>query len=133
MNRNEVNVNTGGGSIIGAAIGSGNTVGENKIDISGSFNLKEKLDKSEILSVIAKLKNELEKVNDIDEDALDDIRLNLDLTIKAIDRPEPNKTRTLEKLKGVQSILESLKGSTKSAIALSKLVSELVSTIISSL
>ncbi len=126
MNRNETNINTGGGSIIGSAVGAGSTVSDSTINIAESFNLTEKNDRDELLAALKKLQVELDKAKDIPPDDADDIKANLAASIKAVDRPEPNKPRTIEKLEGIQKILDSLKGSATSAIALGKLVGEVL-------
>lgn len=126
MNRNETNISTGGGAIIGSAVGAGSSVSGNTISITESFNLTEKSGRNDLLSALKQFQVELDKTKDIPPDSLDDIKANLDATIKAVDRPEPNKPRAIEKLEGIQKILDSLKGSAVSAIALGKLVGEIM-------
>ncbi len=132
MNRNDTNVNTGGGSITGAAIGSGNTVSGNDIRIVEGSNSAEKLSQAELVKALKNLHVELGKVKDISPDSASEIDEDMAAAISATEKQKPNKSRALEKLKSVQSILGTI-GTSASAIALGKLVGNAISKIASSL
>jgi hypothetical protein len=126
MSGNAVNVNTGGGSLnnLGGAIGIGNIVSGNTFNVSDSLNVSTAPSRNEMISALQQLKAELDKAEDLPPDETEDLKTNLDAAVKAIDRPEPNKTRLVDKLTTMQKILDSLKNSFTSAIALGKLVSQ---------
>lgn len=126
MNRNETNVNTGGGSIIGSAVGSGNRLSNVNISIKETLGLDQESSCGDLLTALNEFQSELDKVKDLPSDEMDDIRTNLNASIKAVNQSEPNKQRALDKLKGIQEILDSLKGTAASAIALSKLIGEVL-------
>jgi hypothetical protein len=54
----------------------------------------------------------------------DELKEDVDSAIKAIDKPQPNKARAVEWLTTIQKVLEGLKGSAESALALGKLIGQ---------
>jgi len=65
--------------------------------------------KDEFLAALRQFKTEIDKAQDLPPDEADDLKSNLDAATKAIDRPQPNKDRAIEKLSTMQTILEKLK------------------------
>jgi hypothetical protein len=124
MSGDKVGINSGGGNLTM----TGNAVGgrHNTISISGSLNVGVSPSKDELLTALRQLCAEMDKAQDLPADEADDLKTNADAAIKAIDRSEPNKDRTIEKLTAMQKILDGLKGSVGSALALGNLVGEVL-------
>ena len=131
------NVNTGGGSmsIGGNAIGGRNSTltgtiigGDNIVhgDISDSLNVSQTSNRQEFLAALRQLQDELDKATDLPPDEADDLKTDLDAAVKAIDREKPNKERVVEKLTRMQKILDGLKGTVSSALAIGKLVGQVL-------
>lgn len=125
---NNTEVNTGGAPIqmVGSAIGSGNTISGNTFDIAGSLNISQQPKQNEILTALRQLQDELAKAKNLPTDDADDLQTNLDAAIKAVDRPEPNKDRALDKLTTMEKILNGLKDNLASAMALGSLVGQAI-------
>jgi hypothetical protein len=122
------NVSTGGGSIniLNGAIGKGNTISGNQSAISNSFNLSETSNRDDFISALHQIKNELIKANDLPKGEAKDLKYNVDEAIEASEEKPPKKERVIDKLTTMQKILESLKDSGSSAIALGKLIREVL-------
>lgn len=124
MNGDKVDINSGGGNldIVGSAVGGRH----NTVSISGGLNIGASPSKDALLAALQQLRAELGKATDLPSDQADDLKDNADAAIKAVDRDEPNTDRTVEKLTTMQKILDGLKGSVGSALALGKLVGEVL-------
>lgn len=124
MSNDRINIDSGGGNlnIVGSAVGGKG----NRIAISGSLHIGMTPDKNELLTALYQLRAEINKATDLPSDQADDLKADLEAAIKAVDREKPNKDRTVEKLTSMQKILDGLKGSVSSALALGKLVGEVL-------
>ena len=98
----------------------------NVYNIAGDMNIGANPGKDEFLAALRQFKSELDKAQDLPPDEADDLKSNLDAATKAIERPQPNKERAIEKLSTMQTILEKLKGSAESALALGKLIGQVL-------
>jgi hypothetical protein len=124
MNGDKIDITSGGGSlnVAGSTVGGKN----NRVSISGGLNIGPSPSKDELIAALRQLRAELDKAHDLPADKADDLKDHADAAIKAVDRDKPNKDRTLEKLTTMQKILDGLKGSVGSALALGKLVGEVI-------
>ena len=124
---NTRNVVSGGGTInqVGNQIGgTGNRMHGNTFQIAHTLGVSSAPQRADLLAALRQLRAELDKAADLPPDEADDLRNNLDAAIKAIDREQPNKARTVEKLTAMQKLIEGLQGSVGSALALGKLIGE---------
>jgi hypothetical protein len=88
------------------------------------LNIGAQPSKDDLLTALRQLQGELVKAQDLPPDEGDDLRINLDQAIKAVDRPQPSKERVEEKLSTMQKILNGLKDNVASALALGNLVGQ---------
>lgn len=124
MSNDEININSEGGNlnIAGSAVGGqGNTV-----TISGVLSIGTSPNRNELLVALHQLRAEIDKSTDLPADQADDIKADAEAAIKAVGRDKPNKERTIEKLTNMQKILDGLKGSVGSALALGELVGKVL-------
>lgn len=133
-----VTVNIHGGSFSGPVAQTGGSnvssifnqpnwkVEGNVYNIARDLNMSAQPDKNELLAALRQLQGELSKAEDLPADQADDLKDNLDAAIKAVDRPQPNKDRTVEKLTTMQKILDGLKGNIGSALALGNLIGQVL-------
>jgi hypothetical protein len=117
---------TGGSSQSNTFNQTGWTVQGNVYNIAGDMNVSATSSKDEFLAALRQFKSEIDKAQDLPPDEADDLKSNLDAATRAIDRPQPNKERAIEKLSTMQTILEKLKGSAESALALGKLIGQVL-------
>jgi hypothetical protein len=99
-------------------------VAGNVYNIAGDLNMSATPDKSELLAALRQVRDELDKAKDLPPDEADDLKSNLDAAARALDRPQPNKDRAVEKLTAMQAILEKLKDNIGSALALGQLIGQ---------
>lgn len=117
---------TGGSSVSNTFNQPNWQVAGNVYNIAGNLNIGANPGKDEFLAALRQFKTEIDKAQDLPLDEADDLKSNLDAATRAIDRPQPNKERAIEKLSTMQAILEKLKGSAESALALGKLIGQVL-------
>jgi len=120
------NVNQGGAASMSAFDQRGWNVAGNVYNIAGDLNISANSSKDEFLTALRQFKSELDKAQDLPADKADDLKEDVDSAIKAIDKPNPNKERAVERLTTIQKVLDGLKGSATSALALGKLVGQML-------
>ena len=99
-----------GGSSVSSTFNQPNwKVEGNVYNIAGDLNMGTNPGKDEFLAALRQFKIEIDTAQDLPPDEADDLKSNLDAATKAIDRPQPNKDRAIEKLSTMQTILEKLK------------------------
>src|SRR5215212_1323437 len=99
-----------GGSSVSSTFNQPNwQVAGNVYNIAGDLNMGANPGKDEFLAALRQFKTEIDKAQDLPPDEADDLKSNLDAATRAIDRPQPNKDRAIEKLSSMQTILEKLK------------------------
>jgi hypothetical protein len=106
--------------------GSSNTMSGNVYHISNSPDVPHAPTRGDLRAALHQLREEIGKARDLPEDEADDITADLEAAVKALDREQPNKDRTIDKLSSIQKVLDSLKGNVGSALALGKLVGEIL-------
>jgi len=106
--------------------GTSNTMHGNVFHISNSLNVPSTPTRNELLAALGQLRKEIDQATDLPADEAEDMKTDLDAAVKAIDRDQPNKDRTIGKLTGIQKILDGLKDNVGSALALGKLVGEVI-------
>ena len=116
-----------GGTTVGTTFNQPNwNVQGDVYNIARDLNISSTPDHAELLAALRRLQAELDKAQDLPPDEADDLKSNLDSAIKAVDRPQPNKDRTVEKLSTMQKILDGLKGNIGSALALGHLIGQVL-------
>lgn len=118
---NNININTGGGSlhITGSNIGgSGNTV--------NNFNVGSISTKEELQEILLQFISELEKSTDIPSDQSGRVKSEVEAAIDVAKKDFPSKEQVVERLTNVQKIFSSIKEGTASAFALGKLIGEII-------
>jgi hypothetical protein len=118
---------TGGATAMGNVFNQpGWNVQGNVYNIAGDLNMSANPSKDEFLAALRQLKDELAKATDLPPDDASDLKDNLDDAIEAAERPQPNKDRTVKKLTAMKGILDGLKDSFGSALALGHLIGQVV-------
>jgi hypothetical protein len=102
-------------------------VSGNVYNIAGDLNVSANSSKDEFLAALRQFKSEIAKAKDLPNDQADELQEDVDSAIKAIDKPQPNKERAVERLTTIQKVLDRLKGSAESALALGKLIGQVLS------
>jgi hypothetical protein len=121
----DINQQTGG-SVSNTFNQPGWTVQGNVYNISGDLNRGAKPGKDEFLAALRQFKSEIDKAQDLPADKADEMKDDVDTAIKAIDKPQPNKERAVERLTTIQKVLDGLKGNVGSALALGNLIGQVV-------
>ena len=144
-----VTINISGGDFRGANVPIGNTtsgdinqqtggsvsntfnqpdwkVQGNVYNIAGDMNVSASSNKDEFLAALRQFKSEIDKAQDLPADKADEMKDDVDTAIKAIDKPQPNKERAVERLTTIQKVLDGLKGNVGSALALGNLIGQVV-------
>ena len=117
---------TGGSSVSNTFDQPGWTVQGNVYNIAGDMNVSASSSKDEFLAALRQFKSEIDKARDLPADKADELKEDVDSAIKAIDKPQPNKERAVERLTTIQKVLDGLKGSAESALALGKLIGQVL-------
>ncbi len=99
---------------------------QNVYNIAGDLHISSNPSKDELLTALRQLRAEFDKARDLPADKADEMKEDLDSAIKAVDKPQPNKERAVERLTTIQKVLESLKGSGESALALGALIGKVI-------
>jgi hypothetical protein len=98
----------------------------NVYNIAGDMNVSANSSKDEFLAALRQFKSEIDKAKDLPADRADEMKDDVDSAIKAIDKPQPNKERAVERLTAIQKVIDGLKGNVGSALALGKLIGQVV-------
>jgi len=117
---------TGGSSVNNAFNQPNWNVEGNVYNIAGDLNVGANPSKDEFLGALRQFKSEIDKAKDLPSDQADELKDDVDSAIKAIDRPQPNKERAVERLTTIQKVLDGLKGNVGSALALGKLIGDVL-------
>jgi hypothetical protein len=118
---------TGGYTTMSSAFNQPNwTVQGNVYNIAGDMNMSANPSKDEFLAALRQFKGEIDKAKDLPANRADEMKEDVDSAIKAIDKPQPNKERAVERLTTIQKILDGLKGSVGSALALGNLIGQVI-------
>jgi hypothetical protein len=113
-----------GGATMSTFDQRGWNVAGNVYNIAGDLNMSANPDKSELLAALRQLQGEIAKAQDLPPDEGDDLKTNLDQAIKAVERPQPNKDRAVEKLSTMKKVIDGLKENVGSALALGNLIGQ---------
>jgi hypothetical protein len=103
-----------------------NVSGGNIYNIAGDMNMSANPSKDEFLAALRQLRAEFDKAQDLPADKAEEMKEDLDSAIKAVDKPQPNKDRAVERLTTIQKVLDGFKGSAESALALGKLIGQII-------
>lgn len=123
----DVNQQTGGATMGGPFGGQVyHNVAGNVYNIVGDLNIGAGSGKDELLAALKQLRAEFDKAQDLPPDKADEMKEDLDSTMKAVDKPQPNKERAVERLTTIQKVLDGLKDNVGSALALGKLVGQVL-------
>lgn len=95
-------------------------------NIAGDFNMSANPSKDDFLNALRQFKIELDKAKDLPESKVEELNEDVDSAIKAIDKPQPNKERAVERLTTIQKVLEGLAGAGGSALALGHLIGQVI-------
>src|SRR5207253_9391453 len=120
------NQQTGGSSVSNTFNQPGWTVQGNVYNIAGDMNMGANPGKDEFLAALRQFKSEIDKAQDLPADKADEMKDDVDTAIKAIDKPQPNKERAVERLTTIQKVLDGLQGSVGSALAFGNLIGQVV-------
>jgi hypothetical protein len=117
---------TGGSSVSNVFNQPNWKVEGNVYNIAGDMNVSATSSKDEFLAALRQFKSEIDKAQDLPADQADEMKDDVDSAIKAIDKPQPNKARAADRLTNIQKVLDGLKGSAESALALGKLIGQVL-------
>ena len=101
-------------------------VAGNVYNIARDMNVSASSSKDEFLAALRQFKSEIDKAQDLPADKADEMKEDVDTAIKAIDKPQPNKERAVERLTTIQKVLDGLKANVGSALALGNLIGQVV-------
>jgi hypothetical protein len=122
----DINQQTGGATM-GNTFNQPNwNVAGNVYNIARDMNVSASSSKDEFLAALRQFKSEIDKAQDLPADKADEMKEDVDTAIKAIDKPQPNKERAVERLTTIQKVLDGLKGNVGSALALGNLIGQVL-------
>jgi hypothetical protein len=122
----DINQQTGGSSVRNTFNQPNWNVAGNVYNIAGDLNIGANPSKGEFLAALRQFKSEIDRAQDLPADKADELKEDVDTAIKAIDKPQPNKERAVERLTTIQKVLDGLKGSVGSALALGNLIGQVL-------
>ena len=117
---------TGGSSVSNTFNQPNWNVAGNVYNIAGDLNIGANPSKDEFLAALRQFKSEIDKAQDLPADKADELKEDVDTAIKAIDKPQPNKERAVERLTTIQKVLDGLKANVGSALALGNLIGQVL-------
>ncbi len=117
---------TGGSSVSNTFNQPNWQVTGNVYNIAGDMHVSASSSKDEFLVALRQFKSEIDKAQDLPTDQADELKEDVDTAIKAIDKPQPNKARAVERLTTIQKVLDGLKDNVGSALALGNLIGQVL-------
>ena len=90
----------------------------NVYQAGGDINIGATPTKDELITALRQLQQKVEAAELPSNDDTDELKSNVELAVKSADRSEPNKERIVEKLSTAQKVIDKLKESVPSALAL---------------
>jgi len=117
-------LNQSGGATASAFDQRGWNVQGSVYNIAGDLNIGANPSKDEFAAALRQLRDELAKAKDLPPDEASDLKDDLDDAIEALERPQPNKERTIKKLTAMREIVDGLKDNVGSKLALGKLIEQ---------
>jgi hypothetical protein len=117
---------TGGNSVSNTFNQPNWKVEGNVYNIAGNMNVSASSSKDEFLAGLRQFKSEIDKAQDLPADKADELKEDVDSAIKAIDKPQPNKARAVDRLTNIQKVIDGLKDNVGSALALGKLIGQVL-------